>query len=321
MVFEAAAEGFSTSWCFLVVAFNLSAMVILVGFWHIMMYGGQREDKAMGVLAQFKINQENQYGPALASTVNHLRREMFLQTLGWLQAAALQCLVIRLYATRAIGNLAYEPFFAAKGLAHPSTLWNVASVLFVTFWREIHFYFCHRGIHPWSDEGKASGGRRAPWWDAGSFLYYHAHSWHHKSVNPGPWSGMSMHPIEHFLYFSCAWLPFLALAVPSLAVHPMHFLYCIMHACVSPIGGHDGYSSPGGSGYHYLHHAYFECNYGVPWPFNFDRLFGSWVDFDWAEKSRSAGGKISLARAKLYGRLLAELGNDEAAQAAIKKQM
>ena len=31
-------------------------------------------------------------------------------------------------------------------------------------------------------------------------------SLHHKSYNPGPWSGLSMHPIEHLMYYSCAWL-------------------------------------------------------------------------------------------------------------------
>ena len=116
-------------------------------------------------------------------------------------------------------------------------------------------------IHPWTS-GPIS---QAPWWDLGAVLYTHAHSVHHKSTNPGPWSGMSMHPVEHFFYFQCAWLPLLAAAVPALAMHPMHFLYAIFHACVAPIAGHDGYAAPGGnSDYHYLHHAHLEVNYGVP---------------------------------------------------------
>ena len=32
-------------------------------------------------------------------------------------------------------------------------------------------------------------------------------------------------------------------AAPALAMHPMHFLYAIFHACVAPIAGHDGYVS------------------------------------------------------------------------------
>ena len=268
----AAAQGFALSWVAPVVAFNLAAMLALVGFWHFWTYGAEAGAKAAGPLAKFKYNKEMQYFNA---DDGHLRREVLLQTLGWLQAAALQCLFLRLYAARALGALAYAPFFSGgaplslASLAHPSTQFNLATLAFVTYWREIHFYFCHRGMHPWSEAGGQSAGRGGPWWDLGGLLYRVAHSWHHKSTNPGPWSGMSMHPIEHFLYFSCAWLlPLAALASPALALHPMVFLYCIFHACVAPIAGHDGYSAPGGGAdYHYLHHAYFECNYGVPFPF------------------------------------------------------
>ena len=84
-----------------------------------------------------------------------------------------------------------------------------------------------------------------------------------------------MHPIEHFLYYSCAWLPPLLMTV-----HPFHFLYAKFHADIAPIGGHDGYDEPSANGdFHYLHHTKFECNYGVPFPFNFDKAFGSWVDY------------------------------------------
>ena len=67
-----------------------------------------------------------------------------------------------------------------------------------------------------------------------------------------------MHPIEHFLYYSCAWLPPL-----FMSVHPLHFLYAKFHADIAPIGGHDGYGEPSANGsHHWLHHAKFECNYG-----------------------------------------------------------
>jgi hypothetical protein len=82
-----------------------------------------------------------------------------------------------------------------------------------------------------------------------------------------------------------------------------------------------GYAAPGGgSAYHYLHHALMECNYGVPWPVDLDTLFGSWVDMEWCEKARTADGKISLRRAKRYGRLLRELGSEAAALAALAKE-
>ena len=123
-----------------------------------------------------------------------------------------------------------------------------------------------------------------PWWhiknglrhgDIGAFLYRHVHSLHHKSYNPGPWSGLAMHPVEHTFYFSCALLPLV------FKLHPVCLLFNLLHAAVSPMAGHDGINGElGGGGFgHYLHHAHYEVNYGtvkVP----LDRLFGSNV-LDW----------------------------------------
>ena len=97
-----------------------------------------------------------------------------------------------------------------------------------------------------------------------------------------------MHPVEHFLYYSCAWLLPLVFTV-----HPLHFLYAKYHADIAPIGGHDGFEEPGGNGdFHYLHHAKFECNYGVPFPVDFDKMFGTWVEY---KDVKANGGKIPKA--------------------------
>eukprot|EP00039_Didymoeca_costata_P015967 m.278697 g.278697 ORF g.278697 m.278697 type:complete len:152 (-) comp16318_c0_seq1:2186-2641(-) len=112
--------------------------------------------------------------------------------------------------------------------------------------------------------------------------YRYVHSLHHKSYNPGPWSGLCMHPVEHLLYYSCTWI------VMTFTSHPLHFLYCKFHADIAPIGGHDGYGEPSANGdFHYLHHAKYECNYGVPWPINFDAIFGSWVEWEAFKKTGS----------------------------------
>jgi len=108
----------------------------------------------------------------------------------------------------------------------------------------------------------------------GAFLYRWVHALHHRSANPGPWAGLSMHPVEHFLYYTVTLVPLL---VP---LHPLHFLYVIFHADIAPIGGHDGYAAPGGGGdFHFLHHAKYECNYGVP-IVPLDHIFGTFVDYD-----------------------------------------
>jgi sterol desaturase/sphingolipid hydroxylase (fatty acid hydroxylase superfamily) len=91
-----------------------------------------------------------------------------------------------------------------------------------------------------------------------------------------------MHPVEHFFYYTRVYFPLL------FACHPLHFLFSKFQADIGPISGHDGYDDPaGGSAFHYLHHAFFECNYGVPL-IDFDRLFGTYKEF---VKKPSSNGK------------------------------
>ena len=76
-------------------------------------------------------------------------------------------------------------------------------------------------------------------------------------------------PVESFLYFTCALTPLLV------AAHPVHFLFIKLHADISPIPGHHGYQAYKGQQFHWLHHHYFECNYGsdlVPC----DHIFGTY---------------------------------------------
>lgn len=143
---------------------------------------------------------------------------------------------------------------------HP---WVLALVLlFVPFWHETHFFLIHRLIHV-------------------PVLYKWIHSVHHNSVNPSPWSSLSMHPIEQLLFFSSA---LIHLVVPS---HPMLVLYSLNFSGLGAIVGHVGFdkvvSKDGKSALdthsytHYLHHKYFEVNYGdglIP----FDKVFGTWHD-------------------------------------------
>ncbi len=133
--------------------------------------------------------------------------------------------------------------------------------LFVSFLHQAHFYVIHRLIH-------------TPW------LYKHVHAIHHKSVNPSPWSSLAMHPFEHVLYFASV---FWHVLLPS---HPLIALYQLHKAGFGAIPGHIGFEkiefgedkAIDAHAYgHYLHHKYFEVNYGdglVP----FDKLFGTYHD-------------------------------------------
>jgi len=131
----------------------------------------------------------------------------------------------------------------------------------IPWWRHFHFYWVHRLIHI-------------------PVLYKACHYLHHKNKNPMPWSGLSMHPLEHVFYYSG---PLIYLFIPH---HPIHMMYEAIHAALSPAGGHSGFNGPvfdgklaQGSYHHFLHHWYFECNYGtesVP----LDKWFGTFRDGD-----------------------------------------
>lgn len=159
--------------------------------------------------------------------------------------------------------------------AHP--VWFVALFVVIPFIREVHFFAIHRLIH----------------WPP---LYRAVHSLHHRNTNPAPWSGLSMHPVEHVLYFSTILVHWL---IPS---HPMHAMFTSIHLMMGPVPGHVGFdriefgaaSLPTNCRPHYLHHKLFEVNYadGV---LPLDRWFGSF--HDGSAESDAALKRRRLARA------------------------
>lgn len=140
-------------------------------------------------------------------------------------------------------------------------VWFVLLFVLVPVWYSFHFYWAHRLLH-WTP------------------LYKFAHALHHRNVNIGPWSGLSMHPLEHVLYFGGALIHFVV------ATHPVHLLYNMQYYALSAVTSHSGYETllvkdkdrvNLGYFFHQLHHRYFECNYGtgeMPW----DKWFGSFHD-------------------------------------------
>jgi len=142
---------------------------------------------------------------------------------------------------------------------HP--IWFAVLLFLTPIWISFHFYWIHRWLH----------------WPP---LYRLAHSLHHRNTNVGPWSGISMHPIEHLLFFSSVLIHFV---VPA---HPIHIMFQMQHQALTGASSHTGFEGllvkdknrfALGTFHHQMHHRYFECNYGnleVPW----DKWFGSFHD-------------------------------------------
>jgi sterol desaturase/sphingolipid hydroxylase (fatty acid hydroxylase superfamily) len=177
--------------------------------------------------------------------------------------------IIRTFATGVPIWTAYEVFglWAYANHIGPWTtfaehpIWLAIFALLIPYYHEVHFYCIHRLIHV-------------------PVLYKYIHSVHHNSINPSPWSSLSMHPIEHLLYWSDS---LIHLILPS---HPLLFLYGLQVTGTGAVVGHVGFdkievgkeSAVDTHAYaHYLHHKYFEVNY-ADGTTALDKLFGTWHD-------------------------------------------
>ena len=163
-------------------------------------------------------------------------------------AAFYESVMFGLYADKAIGQL--------------DALWAIALMTIAVFFIEgVHFYANHRLLHV-------------------DPLYRWFHALHHRNVNTGPWTGISMHPGEHLLYLS---LPFVFLVIPG---SPFLVTFSLVYLMLSPSPSHSGFhrfrigkrhTVHGGDLFHNLHHRYFEVNYGMLL-LPMDKWFGTFHD-------------------------------------------
>lgn len=141
-------------------------------------------------------------------------------------------------------------------------LWLAILILLAPAIHEVHFFCGHWLLH-----------RR--------HLYKYVHSIHHNSINPSPWSSMSMHPVEGAFFISeILW----HLLIPS---NPFVALFQVTSTAFGAIVGHIGFdklelnedTALDSHAYtHYLHHKYFEVNYGGDGLIPLDKWFGTWHD-------------------------------------------
>lgn len=155
---------------------------------------------------------------------------------------------------------AYANGYATLISFSDNPVWFIALMILIPFWSGFHFYWFHRALHV-------------------EPLYKWFHSWHHKNINTGPWSGHAMHPVEHIGLYSDAAIYFLV------ASHPVHLIFNLMlHTLAGPIS-HCGYDKlkigsvqiQVGDFMHQLHHRFFDCNYGT-YESPFDKMFSSFHD-------------------------------------------
>ena len=234
-------------WIALIFARNLLLAFMVYGFLHLRLY----MQRAQGGLFKFNSRWLDTDHPAF------LFRNQTIDNMIWTLASAVP--IWTAYEAATLWAYANGIIPYLDPAAHPFAF--IAIMLLIPLFRELHFYCVHRLIH----------------WPP---LYRSVHRLHHFNVNPGPWSGLAMHPVEHLLYFSGVLINWI---VP---MHPIHAVFQLLHAGISPAQGHTGFdklvlSDDASVDFHcyahYLHHKYFEVNYAdgaIP----LDKWFGTFHD-------------------------------------------
>ncbi len=241
------AKAFAVGWIFQVWLVNLGLMIAVAGglHWYFYMHCGQ------GKALKFD-RRDPAKGNRLWNFSDQVRDNMF-----WSLSSGVMQLTLFQVAVMWIMANGYAPTIT---LASNPILF-IGGLVLLPIWSAFHFYWVHRLLHV-------------------PFLYKHVHSLHHRNVNVGPWSGLSMHPVEHFLYISSLLIHCIV------ASHPIHVFFHVIYLGPGAAMTHTGYEDllikdkrrlALGTFYHQLHHRYYECNYGnqeMPW----DRWFGTFHD-------------------------------------------
>ncbi len=238
---------FRASWIALICVSNLTLLVLCAGVLHLRLY----VQKAQGT--------EYKYNSKWLSVDNQtfLFRDQLWDNVFWSVCSAVPIWTAYEAATFWLQANGFAPTVSWQ--SHP--IYCALLLLFTQVWIDVHFSATHRVLH----------------WPP---LFKSVHSLHHKNLNPGPWSGLAMHPAEHLIYFSGVALFWI---IPS---HPLHSLYLLVYLVLGDIVGHHGFDRlvlrkkivlNTNHYMHYLHHKYVRVNYGTG-VLPFDRLFGTFHD-------------------------------------------
>ena len=239
----------SWGWALWLFSVNAAGIFIMYGVIELFYYYKRVQGRRFKFNGKFPSESPSEVFWFKSQNLDNFLRSFFFGIPIW---TAVEILVLWCYAN-AWGNwLGWED----------SWIWLGVLVFLAPAIHEIHFFCIHRLIH-------------AP------LLYKWIHSVHHNSINPSPWSSLSMHPVEHLLYFGeIIW----HLIIPS---HPIAMLFNSHIVGYGAINGHIGFdkleltdeTALDSHAYaHYLHHKHFEVNYGADGLVPLDKWFGCWHD-------------------------------------------
>lgn len=254
----------SADWIVPLLLRNLALMLIVAGGLHVYLF----KLRGQGKKTKFDSRTE------MSSGKKYLFKDQVYDNVFWSLTSGVGIWSVYeiLYFWGAANGLVSTFTFASQPVAF--FIWLLAIPLILSS----HFYLIHRLLH----------------WPP---LFKRYHRLHHLNIHIGPWSGMSMHPVEHIIYISSVLIHFV------IASHPVIFLVHLYARCLGPAFSHSGFEklfinnkelAESADFHHQLHHKYFECNYGtVDMPL--DRWFGTVHD-----GSDEATNRIQLRRKNMY---------------------
>ncbi len=256
---------FEFSWIAIMYGRNLALMIAVAGGLHLYFYAYKK---------QGKIRKYDHRDQAVNNRTYSFRSQVW-DNMFWSLASGVTVWT----AYEALYMWAYANGYIPGLSLSENPVWFVLQFVLIPVFSAFHFYWAHRWLH----------------WPP---LYRLAHSLHHRNVNVGPWSGLSMHPIEHIIYMTAGLIHWVV------ASHPIHFLFHMHWLALGAATSHAGYEGVVakdenrlalGDFYHQLHHRYFECNYGNR-EFPLDVWFGTYHD-----GSAEATVRIRERRRRMHG--------------------
>jgi len=239
----------SWDWILWLLLVNMVAIGLLFGSIDFFYYFKRKQGTRFKFNAKFPSEQPSNVFWFKSQHIDNFIRTMFMSMPIW---TAWQVFFLWMFAN---GFVPWVSF-----IDHP--IYLALLMFFVPMISEVHFFCIHRFMH----------------WPP---FYKWVHAIHHNSVNPSPFSSLSMHPVESFLFFSVTCIYLIVPAHPFVALFQLHF------TGFGSINGHIGFdrlevtdeTTINSEAYaHYLHHKYFEVNYGADGFVPLDKWFGTWHD-------------------------------------------
>lgn len=239
----------SFGWALWLYAVNAAAIFVFYGSVELFWYVKKKQGTRFKYNGKFPADQPSDVFWFKSQNIDNFLRSFFISIPLW---TLVQVIFLHAYATGMVPWLSWSD----------NWLWLCVLTLLAPAIHEVHFFCIHRLIHV-------------------PILYKWIHSVHHNSVNPSPWSSLSMHPVEGFLYHAVAlW----HLVIPS---NPIVAMFQLHLAGFGAVNGHIGFDKleltedtplDSHAYAHYLHHKYFEVNYGGDGLIPLDKWFGYFHD-------------------------------------------